>query len=336
MQKLNSLMLSWPTDWAALFGAERALIVEIGFGHGEFLLDLARKNPDANVIGLEIANRSLLRVERKIEQAGLSNVRAIHAMAETALTHLFVSASIQQIHINFPDPWFKEGQSHRRLMQRDTLDAIVSRLAPAGELFLATDILAYTEMSHELLANTPGLDNRLADGWVNQLAGRSVTKYEAIARSEGRDCYYFVYHRNELPAPDVPVIKEVAVPHIVIASPLTLHEMAERFEPVQHAADGINVHLMKVFVGREALLIEIHVGEPTITQHIALMIIARPVPDTAGAVEYTIQLGSIGQARATPGIHVAVRLVADWVLSLHPENRVIKEKVGIATGVSSE
>jgi tRNA (guanine-N7-)-methyltransferase len=330
MQKLNSLMLDWPTDWAALFGAERALIVEIGFGHGEFLLDLARKNPDANVIGLEIANRSLLHVERKIEQSGLTNVRVIHSMAETALTHLFVPASIEQIHINFPDPWFKKGHSHRRLMQRDTLDAMVSRLAPGGTLALATDILAYAEMAHELLATTPGLDNQFRSAWVGEIAGRVVTKYEAIARREGRDCTYFLYRRSALPAPEVPVFREVAVPHIVFTSPLRLNEMAERFESIQHAEDGINVHLMKAFLGRDALLIEAHVGEPTITQHVALMMIMRPEPDTPGAVEYTIQPGSIGQARPTAGIHMAVRLLAEWVLSLHPGNRVIKEKVGVS------
>jgi len=331
MLKLNSLMLPWPADWAALFGADRPLIVEIGFGHGEFLLDLARKNPAANVIGLEIANRSLLHVERKLEHAGLSNVRVIHSMAETALYHLFVPASIQQIHVNFPDPWFKTGHSHRRLMQRDTLDAMVSRLALGGELYLATDILAYAEMSHELLAATPGLDNLLSDAWANELPGRVVTKYEAIARREGRACAYFVYRRNHAIAPDVPVFKDVAMPHIVFASPLTLNEMAQRFEPLQYGDAGINIHLMNAFLSRISLLIEVHVGEPTITQHVALMIIARPNPDSADRNEYTIQLGSIGQPRPTAGVHRAVRLLADWALNLHPDNRVIKEKVGVSS-----
>ncbi|MBI1259140.1 MAG: tRNA (guanosine(46)-N7)-methyltransferase TrmB [Chloroflexi bacterium] len=328
MQKLNSLMLPWPTDWTALFGAERALIVEIGFGHGDFLLDLARKSPDANVIGLEIANRSLLRAERKIEQAGLRNVCVIHSMAETALAHLFVPASIQQIHINFPDPWFKQDHSHRRLMQRDTLDTMVSRLAADGELYLATDILAYAEMAHDLLANTPGLDNQQAVAWVTEMPGRIISKYEAAARREGRTCYFLTYRRNHQPAPYIPVFKELAMPHIVFASPLTLNEIAERFEPLQQSADGINVHLMKSFLGRESLLIETHVGETTITQHVALLLIERPQPDTPGTTEYTIQLGTIGQPRATPGVHQAVRLLGDWALGLHPDNHVIKEKVG--------
>ena len=277
MDKLNSRMLPWPTDWAALFGADRPLIVEIGFGHGDFLLHLARQFPDANVIGLEIANRSLLKTEAKVEKARLTNVRLIHSSAETALHHLFTPASITQVHINFPDPWFKSGHQHRRLMQRDTLDAMVSRLVPGGELYLATDILEYAEMAHDLLRVTPGLDNTLAEGWAHDLPGRVVTKYEADRpRSEGRTCYYFAYCRNQQPAPDVPVVKDTPMPHVVFTSPLTLAEMIARFEPIQWSEAGTHVHLMDAYLGREAILIETHVGEPTITQHVALVIITRP------------------------------------------------------------
>ena len=78
-------------------------------------------------------------------------------------------------------------------MQRDTLDAIVSRLQPGGTFYLATDIHAYAEMSHELLAATPGLDNLLPDAWAPRVPERVSTKYEATARREGRACYYFAY-----------------------------------------------------------------------------------------------------------------------------------------------
>lgn len=327
MDKLNSRTLPAPTDWAALFGADRPLIVEIGFGQGTFLLHLARCHPDVNVVGLEIANRSLTRTEEKIERQRLTNVRVVHSMAETALHHLFTPASIWQIHINFPDPWFKKDHSHRRLMQRDTLDAIVSRLAPGGEFYLATDILAYAEMSHELLAATPGLDNLLPSAWASELPGRVVTKYEAAARREGRACYYFAYRRNHQPAPDVPVIKDVPMPHVVFTSLLSLDQMAVRFEPIQRSEDGINIHLSHAYVGSEALLVEAHVGEPTITQHVALAVVARHHPDTPGAREYTLQLSMIGQPRPTAGIHIAVGLLADWLLHLHPDTHVIKAKV---------
>ncbi len=325
MLKLNSRMLPWPADWSALFDADRPLLVEIGFGHGAFLLHLARCHPDASVIGLEIANRSLTQTERSIEREGLTNVRVIHSTAETALHHLFTPASIQQIHVNFPDPWFKNDQSHRRLIRRETLDAVVSRLVPDGEFYLATDILAYAEMAHDLLAATPGLDNLLRGAWASEMPGRVITKYEGAARREGRDCYYFAYRRNNLPAPHVPVTQEVEMPHVVFTSPLSLADMAARFQPMQRSEGGITVHLSNAFLGSEALLIETHVGEPTITQHLALILVARQPPHPPG--EYTIQMSTIGQPRPTVGVHRAVRLLADWALQLHPDNRLLQQKV---------
>lgn len=327
MDKLNSKMLSWPADWTALFGADRPLIVEIGFGQGTFLLHLARSNPNANVIGFEIANRSLLKTEDRIERSKLTNVRAIHSMAETALYHLFVPASITQIHINFPDPWFKKDHFRRRLMQRDTLDAMINRLVAGGELYLATDIREYAEVVDELLSATPQLENLLRTPWTSSMPGRVVTKYEAIARREGRECYYFAYRRNDLPAPDVPVVKELPMPHIVFASPLSLKEMEARFEPQVHIDGETAIRLMSAYLGRIALLIETYVGEPTIHQHVALTITERSEAETPDLNEYTIQLATIGQPRPTAGIHEAVTLLGDWVLSLHPENRIVKEKV---------
>jgi hypothetical protein len=198
-------------------------------------------------------------------------------MAETALHHLFTPASIWQVHINFPDPWFKTGHAHRRLMQRDTLDALVNRLAPGGELYLATDIGDYAEMSADLLRATPGLDNCLPEAWVHQPPERRgvVTKYEAIARREGRLCYYFHYQRNRQPAPEVPVIKDSPMPHVVFSSPLTPAEMVTRFEPRKEYQGGTSIHLMHAYLGQGTILIETHVGEPTITQHVALLIMER-------------------------------------------------------------
>ena len=122
------------------------------------------------------------------------------------------------------------------------------------------------------------------------------------------------------------------MPHVVFASPLRLNEIAARFEPLQQSEGGVHVHLMDAYLGSEAVLIETHVGEPTITQHVGLMIIARPRPDSLDTNEYTIQLGTIGQPRPTAGIHQAVGLVAEWVLKLHPDNRIIKQKLKTTTG----
>jgi len=318
----NSRALPWPVDWDAVFGGPRPLLLEIGFGYGQYLLHLARQQPDAGVIGLEIANRCLTLVEQAIACHGLTNVRLIHSPAHTALYHLFTPAALSEVHVNFPDPWFKPRHSHRRLMQRDTLDLIVNRLRPGGALFLATDIYDYAEISAAPLADKPGLANLLPAPWVSEMPGRIVTRYEEKARRQGRTCCYFAYQRTDHPAPPAAPVVELNMPHLIFTSPLTLDEMLACFETREHSAAGAHVRFMFAYRGERALLIETYVKEPTIDQHVALMVLARDAPN-----EYTIQLNTLGQPRPTPGIHQAVALLGAWLVSLHPDARVVKHKL---------
>jgi tRNA (guanine-N(7)-)-methyltransferase len=323
-RKLNALTLPWPVDWTALFGAARPLILEIGFGSGTFLRHLARQHPDASLIGLEISNQSLLKMERAIVRERLSHVRVIHSRAETALAHLFEPGSLSEVHINFPDPWFKHGHAHRRLMQRDTLDALVSRMRPGARLYLATDIVDYAEMSAELLASTPGLTNCLVCPWADAQPGRVATKYEARARAEGRTCHYFTHERNMRPAPPVPVIRETAMPHLVFATPLTIEAMQAAFTPFQAHEGNAHIGFVEAYQGRRALLFEIHVSEPTIEQHTALMLVPH------GAGEYTLQMSTIGHPRPTTGIQAAVRALGEWLIGLSAEAHAVKTSLSEA------
>jgi tRNA (guanine-N7-)-methyltransferase len=331
LPKLSSLTLPWSTDWTALFGRRAPLLLEIGFGYGAFLVHLARTNPHANLIGIEIANRCLNAAENAVLREKLTHVRLVYSTAETALHHLFEPATISQIHINFPDPWFKRSHTHRRLMQRDTLDAMVSRLSPDGRLYLATDIRDYAEMSAELLAETPTLDNLLPSAWVYDLPERGVvTKYEATARREGRLCHYFAYRRNHLPAPVVPVIKDLAMPHLVFQSPLSLDEMLAQFTQNKLAdhesGKGTYINFMHAYRGASSLLFEVFLKEPTIEQHFALMLVPR---ESAG--EYTLKLGTLGHPRPTAGIHKAAAALGDWLVGLHPNAKILIDKTSRAS-----
>lgn len=323
LTQLSCYNLPWPVDWAALFGVERPLILEIGFGYGHYLAFLRDHFSQHNVIGLEIDNFSLAKAERAIVNKRMENVRVIHSRAETALHHLFTPASLEQVHVNFPDPWFKDRHAGRRLMQRDTLDAIVSRLQPDGLFYLATDILPYAEMSADLLAATPGLSNAQATPWTHDRPLGVVTKYERRARQEGRACYYFVYRRNRESAPAVPVMEEMPMPHMVIQTPLSLDDIraAVRLEPV--AVGDIRLKFIKTYHGGDVLLFEVFVHEPTIDQRIAVVL----VPRDEKPGEYTVKLSTLGTPRPTDGLHQAVRAVGEAVLALHPAAQVIHDKV---------
>jgi tRNA (guanine-N7-)-methyltransferase len=323
LNQLSCYNLPWPVNWADLFGVERPLVLEIGFGYGHYLAFLHGKFPQHSIIGLEIDNFSLAKAERAIVNKRMDNVRVIHSRAETALHHLFTPASLAQVHVNFPDPWFKGRHAGRRLMQRDTLDAIVSRLQPGGLFYLATDILPYAEMSAELLAETPGLSSELTTPWTHDRPLGVVTKYERRARQEGRDCYYFVYRRNAHPAPPVPVMEEQPMPHMVIQTPLSLDEIrdAVRLEPV--AAGDIRLKFIKTYHGGDVLLFEVFVHEPTIEQRVAVVL----VPRDEKPGEYTVKLSTLGTPRPTDGLHRAVRAVGEAILALHPAAQVIHDKV---------
>lgn len=325
LPKLSSTSLPWPADWAGVFaapGTQRPLILEIGFGLGQFLRHLHQTRPDAWIVGVEISSFCLVKAEKAIVRDNMTNVRVVHARAETALHHLFTPASLHAVHVNFPDPWFKDRHAGRRLMQRDTLQAIVNRLEPGGMFYLATDIIAYAEMSAELLAETPGLVNTLPEPWAGALPGRVVTKYEKKARREGRDCYYFAYRRDESPAPNVPVIEELPMPHMVIKSSLELDSIRARLHVDDYAEDDTNIKLLHRYLGDDALLFEVFVHEPTIDQRAGVMLVKRDEPG-----EYTLKLSPLGNPRPTSGLHKAVGLIGQALTELDPQSVIIQNKL---------
>lgn len=350
--RLSATSLPWPTDWETLFLGERGtgngesdlpgdrfplttfpfpLILEIGFGYGHFLRHLSATNPDARIIGLEIASECLLHVEHQIDRGDMPNARVLFSRADTALYHLFEPETIDQIHVNFPDPWFKSRHERRRLMQRPTTDLMASRLKPGGMLYLATDIPEYAEMSDEALRATPGLVNTLGAAWsAEPLPGRIVTKYERKALAAGRGCHYFAYRRDDTPL-SVPVLREAEMMHMTVALPLSANEIAARFAPFEAKAiarepantgENIVVKALQAFVGDKAVMVECYVAEPTIHQHIGVMVV--PLRERPG--EYTVGLSGIGTPRPTDGLHYAARKVAEWLSTLHPDAKITSDK----------
>lgn len=316
-ERLNVAGLPWPTDWSAVFGLPpRPVILEIGFGRGDFLVHLANTRPDAFVVGVEVANRSLDAAERRLMRGAAPNARVVHASAEAALAHLFEPASLTEIHVNFPDPWFKVRHQGRRLIRTQVLEAMVSRLAPGGRLYLATDILAYAEMAAERFARTPGLSNPLPAAWSDAMPGRTVTKYEAKARAEGRPCHYFVRERNEYPAPEVPVEEDRPMPHITFEGPIDLAALQGAFVRTEFASGGAHVGLLEAYRADDALLLDTFVEEPTISQRVALVLRRQ------SADRHVLGLSGLGRPRPTRGVHQAVALVARWLVAQSPAARV--------------
>ena len=324
LTKLSILNLNWPLNQAELFDRARPLIVEIGFGNGDYLIHLAEAHDDHNIIGLEISSQSMDKAEAKIERRGLTNVRPIHSRAETALAHLLEPETVAAFHINYPDPWFKKRHHRRRLIKRDTVDLLTSRLRAGGVLLLATDICEYAEYAHEILADTPGLSNQFDKPWADELEGRFRTKYEERGYRQGRRGHFFHYRRNRNPVCHPPPIKELEMPHLFLRSPLSAAEIVDRFEATRSEADGAHIAILRAYADprRNAAIFEVVVDEPSIEQHSVIALSPRPAPD-----EYIVKLTGIGQARPTYGMHRAVEAIGEWVASLHDGARVLARKL---------
>ena len=132
--------------WARAFEqgqSERPLHIEIGMGKGQFLLELARRNPDINYIGIENYSSVLVHPVRKLEalsQAGvpLRNILLLRMNAEY-LTDIFAPAEADRIYLNFSDPWPKERHAKRRLPGRVFLRRYEQVLAPGAHVEFKTD-----------------------------------------------------------------------------------------------------------------------------------------------------------------------------------------------------
>ncbi len=301
--------------------------MEIGFGDGRFLVHLVQREPQRNILGLEISHRSLAKAERLL--ARYDNLRLIHGGAEMALRQLFAPGDLTEVHINFPDPWFKKRHRRRRLLRGENLALLLNRMASGATLHLATDVRRYAEACDDLLQREAGLSNALAAPWSGERLSGPSTKYERKARAAGRECYYFVYRRNARARAAPMRIEEQPLPHLVIRTPISLAETQRAFSPTQHHHTTAQVHFLAIYGAAQALLFEAFVREGNLNQRVGIAL-ARQGPEAShlgGEQNYTLSLSGIGHPRATPGLHLAVALIGRWLLNLHPKAHIIQQRI---------
>lgn len=170
------------------------LVVEIGFGRGEFLLDLAAREPDVAFLGVDYSHKRVHKLARRLAVTRLSNVRIVEARGEEVLAEL-PAESVRTFWINFPDPWPKARHHRRRLLQASLVAELASRLVPDGILEVATDHEEYAEQIDAVLAAESALENTLEVPFLREVPGRRITAYEAEWRAEGRSLHFWTYRR---------------------------------------------------------------------------------------------------------------------------------------------
>jgi tRNA (guanine-N7-)-methyltransferase len=186
-----SLLSAGPLiDWVTVFGEAGPVVLDVGFGYGSALIELALARPRERVVGVEVHTPGVAWVLEAIEQHGLTNVRVVHDDVLDFLPRV-PAASLDEIRVWFPDPWPKIRQRQRRLVQRDTIALLAERLVPGGVIHLATDVADYAEQMRRVADAEP----LLSGGVVSRPDWRPITPFERKGVHAGRVAVDLAYHR---------------------------------------------------------------------------------------------------------------------------------------------
>jgi tRNA (guanine-N7-)-methyltransferase len=175
-------------DLADLFGRHGDVVLDIGFGGGEALIERAEVRPDEQVIGIDVHTPGVARVMREVESRGLANVRVAEGDVVELLARLPLR-SLAGIRVFYPDPWPKQRQRGRRLIRAENVAQLAARLDDGGCLHLATDDDDYAAQMRQVCDATAGLTG----GFVERPSWRPTTRFERRAIDAGRRSTDLVY-----------------------------------------------------------------------------------------------------------------------------------------------
>ena len=166
-------------DFAAVFGRNAPLFIEIGFGNGESLSSMAAANPDKDYIGIEVHRPGVGHLLLLLNQQSLTNVRIYCHDAIEIMEHKIADNSLSGVHLFFPDPWPKKKHHKRRIVRPDFIDLLIRKLKPEGYFHAATDWENYAEAMLAVLSESSALRNASPSNDYCQCPEyRPLTKFE--------------------------------------------------------------------------------------------------------------------------------------------------------------
>lgn len=175
-----------PVDLAELFGADRPVVLEIGFGMGEATAQMAAAAPDTGILAVDVHTPGQGNLLNLADRTGLTNIRVANGDAIILLREMLPADSLDGLRVYFPDPWPKKRHHKRRLIQREFLDLAATRLKPGAVVHCATDWEPYAEQMLEVLTAHPDFENTRADGgFAPRPEFRPLTRFEGQGLDKG-------------------------------------------------------------------------------------------------------------------------------------------------------
>lgn len=197
----------WPTmgidyqkqllNWNEVFGNENPVVLEIGFGMGASLVEMAKNAPEKNFIGIEVHSPGVGACLASAREAGVTNLRVMCHDAVEVFEHMIPDASLNTLQLFFPDPWHKKRHHKRRIVQLPFAEMVRNKLKLEEGIFhMATDWENYAEHMIEVMDQAPGFENIAENGsYIPRPDERPLTKFEARGHRLGHGVWDIKYKR---------------------------------------------------------------------------------------------------------------------------------------------
>jgi tRNA (guanine-N7-)-methyltransferase len=202
---LDELYPQFGVEWTGgslavdrLFAQSAPLVLDIGYGDGEALAEIAAAHPERHYLGVEVYRAGTGRLLRRIESEGTGNLKVLLADASELLKEGIPTASLAGLQLFFPDPWPKKRHHKRRMVQAPWLATVADRLQPGGFLHMATDWAEYAEWMLELTEAEPRLHNPHG-GFAPDAGDRPGTRFERRGVRKGHAVFDLILERVTSP-----------------------------------------------------------------------------------------------------------------------------------------
>lgn len=181
-------------DYTEVFGGDGPVILEIGFGDGVSLLQMAQAAPQKHFIGVEVHRPGVGKLINDAHHAGVHNIRVFCEDAIEVLQHCIPDQSLDGVQLFFPDPWHKKRHNKRRIVQAEFAANIRRKLKVGGYFHMATDWEPYAEHMMEVMSDAEGYDNQAGAGhYAPKPDYRPSTKFERRGERLGHGVWDLVF-----------------------------------------------------------------------------------------------------------------------------------------------
>ncbi len=181
-------------DLDALFVKRQQVVLEIGFGNGDSLLEMAINTPDRNFLGIEVYEAGIGRLINEAHKHQLRNLKIIQADAVEVLIQHIENDSFDTFQLFFPDPWHKKKHHKRRIVNPDFLDILSQKVKPGGRIHMATDWEHYAIAMLATLENHPDFKNTQSDPIYSPRPDyRPMTKFEKRGKRLGHGVWDLIF-----------------------------------------------------------------------------------------------------------------------------------------------